>query len=60
MKKAIKVQRNAKTEVIIWKLSDTCYKVTFENPFANIGSAYGTIEEAEEAFEYYCEQAKKY
>lgn len=60
--KAIKIQRNDsnKTEVGLWKLSETCYKVKFDNPYASITSPYGTLAEAEEAFDYYCEKAKQY
>lgn len=60
--KAIKIQRNDsnKTEVGLWKSSETCYKVKFDNPYAGITSTYGTLSEAEEAFEYYCEKANQY
>lgn len=59
--KALKVQRNDnKTEVTLWKISDTFYKVKFDNPYASIMSSYKTLEEAQESFEWYCAKALEY
>ena len=50
---------NSKTEVALWIISETCYKVIKENPYSRISSPYNTKAEAEEAFKRYCEKAEK-